>query len=506
MRKTLLAFFAIIASSCPLLAQDLSSVSTAYVGDMFIALGADNNPAEDTPMPQQTVNIQVNGDAGSIDFSLQNFAFSGMVLGDISLPGIPVTEEADGRLTFGSNSPVSFNFLNGSITATASLNTEKSYISGDSIYAKIDVIWTNGGNMPINVLFIGRAPLYQLRNSGFEEWSNANEPAFWHSFKSAGGTWGWAAGATAGNTTKVEGRNGGNAVQIISKSLLGKNANGNVTTGRINMGSMEPTDAANYNYTDTKSDFNSPFTGMPDSVCVSARFTRGGADNNARGNFILHGEYDYKDPMPAEEAEAAQPYLVAQGVVTISPCTEWTRFCAPMTYADNEYSYHHYMLASFSTNPIPGATAGDTLQVDSVQFIYNSRLASVSIDGTSVTGFDKDIYNYYLNTTYDTEKSLVQAVADGRSATVEQSYNKADNSLTLTVKGGDYLLNPSNVHKYVITFSKTVGIENVTATSENVTVYDLEGRLVRGNVKAQEALKGLPAGIYIVNGKKVSVR
>ena len=177
-----------------------------------------------------------------------------------------------------------------------------------------------------------------------------------------------------------------------------------------------------------------------------------------------------------------------------------------MTYADNEYSYHHYMLASFSTNPIPGATAGDTLQVDSVQFIYNSRLASVSIDGTSVTGFDKDIYNYYLNTTYDTEKSLVQAVADGRNATVEQSYNKADNSLTLTVKGGDYLLNPSNVHKYVITFSKTVGIENVTATSENVTVYDLEGRLVRGSVKAQEALKGLPAGIYIVNGKKVSVR
>ena len=37
----------------------------------------------------------------------------------------------------------------------------------------------------------------------------------------------------------------------------------------------------------------------------------------------------------------------------------------------------------------------------------------------------------------------------------------------------------------------------------NVDVYDLNGRLVRKSVKAATALQGLPAGTYIVGGKKV---
>ena len=37
----------------------------------------------------------------------------------------------------------------------------------------------------------------------------------------------------------------------------------------------------------------------------------------------------------------------------------------------------------------------------------------------------------------------------------------------------------------------------------DVDVYDLNGRLVRKSVKAATALQGLPAGTYIVGGKKV---
>ena len=36
-----------------------------------------------------------------------------------------------------------------------------------------------------------------------------------------------------------------------------------------------------------------------------------------------------------------------------------------------------------------------------------------------------------------------------------------------------------------------------------VNVYDMQGRLVKANVKAGESLNGLPRGLYIVGGKKM---
>lgn len=54
------------------------------------------------------------------------------------------------------------------------------------------------------------------------------------------------------------------------------------------------------------------------------------------------------------------------------------------------------------------------------------------------------------------------------------------------------------------------GIEEVTSEAEAVpavaTVYNLQGMAVRVNVATENALEGLPAGIYIVNGKKYAVR
>lgn len=54
------------------------------------------------------------------------------------------------------------------------------------------------------------------------------------------------------------------------------------------------------------------------------------------------------------------------------------------------------------------------------------------------------------------------------------------------------------------------GIEEVASEAEAVpavaTVYNLQGMAVRVNVATENALEGLPAGIYIVNGKKYAVR
>ena len=458
MKRILLSIFVVMLGTFALYAQNTAAdISKSYKGDLYVALGEEVDPDEVPPIPQQSIEIAVSTvNADNVDFALHNFAFSGMVLGDINLPNIAVRQEADGRIVFGANNPVTLSFLEGMITATASLNSEKSYIKDGTLYAKIDVIWTNGDDMPINVLFIGGeyTPIFQLRNSGFEDWSNDNEPAYWHSFASAGGDAAWAAGITKKNTTKVEGRISGSAVQIVSKDLGLAKANGNVTTGRINMGSANATDPSNYNYTDTQSEFNSPFDGMPDSVRLYAKFTRGGSDNNAQGNFIIHGDYNYKDPMPAAEADEAAPYLVATGTVSITPSDAWTAFSAPMVYADNEYSNNHYMLASFTTNPLQGGSAGDILQVDDVSFVYIPMLDSVYLDGKRYTSFKKTKDTYYIYNNYSPD--AMAFFADGRAATVETNYEEREDGygwLTVTVKGGDYAVNPENVHTYMFRFN-----------------------------------------------------
>ena len=63
---------------------------------------------------------------------------------------------------------------------------------------------------------------------------------------------------------------------------------------------------------------------------------------------------------------------------------------------------------------------------------------------------------------------------------------------------------------YVMSADNTVvtGIEETGADAEPAlsTVYNLQGIAVRTNVATDEALAGLPAGIYIVNGKKYAVK
>ena len=95
--------------------------------------------------------------------------------------------------------------------------------------------------------------IYQFEDPGFERYtSTGSEPGYgWNSFNSATGS---VAGLGKGSSPKPQliepGANGtGRAVQIFSKSIIGAKANGNLTTGMINMGSTTPSSASNYNYT-----------------------------------------------------------------------------------------------------------------------------------------------------------------------------------------------------------------------------------------------------------------
>ncbi len=86
---------------------------------------------------------------------------------------------------------------------------------------------------------------------------------------------------------------------------------------------------------------------------------------------------------------------------------------------------------------------------------------------------------------------------------------EADQTLVVTVNGEEVAANSEGVYSMLITAdtqieinAKTSGIENVTIDSSNANapVYNLQG------IKIGSSTDNLPAGIYIVNGKKVLVK
>ena len=60
----------------------------------------------------------------------------------------------------------------------------------------------------------------------------------------------------------------------------------------------------------------------------------------------------------------------------------------------------------------------------------------------------------------------------------------------------------AEVTAFVFGDDSATGIEGVDAADRQVDVYTLEGVCVRTNVRMSEALKALPRGVYVVNGKK----
>ena len=131
MKKILLTLVVTLFSMNSLFAQDIAKKADGiYNGKLWINL---MSPIDDESEPVEGQEIKIFPDGeNTVTFALYNFMFGDVVLGDIILPNVPVTE-SNGKLVFGANEPKFFNFES----------------------AGIDVVWTNGGNVPIYVRFDG---------------------------------------------------------------------------------------------------------------------------------------------------------------------------------------------------------------------------------------------------------------------------------------------------------------------------------------------------------------
>lgn len=347
---------------------------------------------------------------------------------------------------------------------------------------------------------------YQIANADFENWTddeNAKIAEGWNSFDTAAGLFASFASMSP-MPQKIEGYKG-NGVRIVSKDLWVAYANGNLTTGHINMGSADPTDASNYNFTDrTDVNGNMPFAGRPDAFEVYARFTPGTAKAAAdteqeqpalqgRVQLILHKDAAYHDPEIAEMADEK----VGSANVLIPATEEWTKFTGEFSYTTDEAPEVQYLLASATTNPVPGASKDDQLDLDELRLIYYSTLKDLQIDGKTVEGFSPEKTEYTIESDNADLLNTITFEKKGVGASVEKDVDPINNVCTITVKGNDYDVNPANKTVYTVKLTHTTSIGSVSAdNAANHKTYTLGG--VRINKPA--------AGLYIVDGKKKVVK
>lgn len=187
MRKLLLMAVA-VCCSVPTFAQtDVQPVVGGYEGNLYVNVGSADYLENNDLRMYAKVFVNASEDAtGKVDFSLPNFSFMGIKLGDIFLPTIGLNAQ-NGVYTFGENPEVRLTFNTqeiGTILADAKLDDAQTYVKGDSIVAYIPVKWVQSETqkMPIAVLFKGvRVNPYALSNYNFNDATRWEQSRPWDS-------------------------------------------------------------------------------------------------------------------------------------------------------------------------------------------------------------------------------------------------------------------------------------------------------------------------------------
>lgn len=226
----------------------------------------------------------------------------------------------------------------------------------------------------------------QFENRGFESWvnegANSMEPVRWHSFKTATGVFsGLMAKQIEPSNVTRPGSDGSRSVRIYPRNMLGVIANGNLTNGRINAGSMTPLGLSNYNYTQrSDNNYNTPINSVPDSLTVWVCFRAVSPSSLASISAAVHGDVDFRclsdgSVSPQDKLCAYADVNVASTSAVESSDYQWVRLTMPFTCYPEICSDPRYILTAFTTNDISGSgNTSDELFIDDILLIYNPEV------------------------------------------------------------------------------------------------------------------------------------
>lgn len=385
-----------------------AAMAADYTDSLAIYINGATTPVT-TP-----ATISVNqASNGTYTFTLKNFTLTmggqTMYIGNVQLDNVYSFNGTNGRTILAGGKDVAIQ--NGDDASKQWIGPMmgevevalRSYLVDNRIYAYMD-IEVESMNMDIRCVF-GRG--FSLINGGFETYHKASvsmegntatsdEPDGWHSFMSASGDpilvylAGYNPHTFISNLVRP-GSNGNHSLMLTSVDMSIAIANGTVTTGRINTGSMTAADLANHAWlsldstgTDAKGDpFYQYMNGRPDSLALWVKFKQGtpNADHPYAtvSAIITDGTY-YQDPK-GDDLYNDNVMAVARNNRIESNNNEWQRISIPFDYASYDNATGRAILATISTNADPGAGSTDTLYVDDAELIYRNYAKSISFNG-----------------------------------------------------------------------------------------------------------------------------
>lgn len=248
------------------------------------------------------------------------------------------------------------------------------------------------------------AQVFQLQNNNFESWTNNHKPANWNSFDEAGGTY---ASSLPDNSDAIFKRSGSPSgsgsyfVTIQTTTVLfgAVKANGNLTNGRVNAGSMTAANVGNNNQTiRTNSQYCQPFMATPDSVYFWVSFYAASSSSVASVRVYVHDDSDFRDH-PDGEMNNASRYnrrAICNFTRTTSSKTQRQWVQKKFAFEQGTATPHYVLVSLASNNTANSGSKNDSISIDDLVFVYSAWATNIAFQGNNVPGFSKGNFGDYV--------------------------------------------------------------------------------------------------------------
>lgn len=260
----------------------------------------------------------------------------------------------------------------------------------------------------------------QFDNRGFENWTtrdieSCDEPVHWHAGGTATGSFsGFLSSQIEQSSQTRPGSNGSKSVRIYPTKVLGITANGNMTNGRMNAGSMSATGTDNYHYSQCSNPtFNTEISVIPDSVAVWVCFRSESSTQNASIHAAIHGEYDYVFYAAGNEGPLYELVATAEDRFTRTTTEQgdmvWRRISIP--FANDGYGTEiKHILFTITTNELAGQGSDkDDMFIDDILLIYNPSLRLEQLNKTNFNQLDDITIRFSLSGTMSADNLNAEA-------------------------------------------------------------------------------------------------
>ena len=438
----------------------LSAMATDYKGNLTVSINGEGST--------QPATISIVENAGKYNLSILNFMLgegeSVLPVGNIVIEN--VTGAVAGNLTTlyvnknitiqkGNVAGIADDAWLGPMLGEVPVKMSSSFNTNGFLGVNIDIDMVSTLGQVIKVTFENVGNHFQMPNSDFETWSNENNaPKHWHGFESVKGK---LSGTAKSKTKLVSSKNvrpgskGLTSAVVTSTKVFTVIANGTMTNGVLNAGSMYAADASNHSETDLSSTskdangdpFATPMYAKPDSVKFWMRFTQAKAQASypyAAFNAVITDSTYYQDP---ENKTYTNKVAVAAPNKADMTVGDWRLVSCPFDYASYAANGAEAkaILLTVSTNATPGKGSysngvADSVYVDDLELVYLADIKSVSFKGATLdlTNTDIDIADDDVISASD---FVVEKIGEDAKVTTLVEANAKGYQAVISVVSGD---------------------------------------------------------------------